>query len=263
MDKTWWRKWLKLERFVPLGTIFGAFIAALLATFGIIQMSIPEGIILSILGLLAIDTLIERMEILEKIKQTLDSLKNSTDVEPRLTWEHDVFKNEPFEKYLQDAKELFVSGGSLIGFLKDQKEVLEKWLYQTPDARLKIIIVDPKLVREGKISVDSLYRDRDENNSGQENFARETEGALGRIVAFQRRFLGRIEVRLTNETPSVTVMIVDRVKARVSVNLLRGYPTNRPSFAISKDKFPDWFKIFDERYYTELWSTSIEYRECP
>jgi hypothetical protein len=259
-NKKWWQKWMKLERLIPLGTVLGGFIAILLATLGVIQMSIPEGIILSLVGLLAADALIERMDVLEKIKQELDLLNNPHNLEPRLTWEHDVFKNEPFEKYLQGAKELFISGGSLIGFIRDQKEILEKWLYQTPDAKLKLIMVDPKLVRAGRISVDSLYRDRDANNSGQENFARETESALERIAAIQKKFYGKVEVRLTTETPSVTVMIVDRVKARVSVNLLRGYPTNRPAFAISKDKYPDWFGIFDERYYTELWSNSKEYK---
>jgi hypothetical protein len=226
----------------------------LLATWGIIQMSIPEGMILTLLGLLAVDALIERLDVLEKIKQALDLLNSPNNVEPRLMWERDVFKNEPMEKYLQGAKELFVSGGSLIGLFREKQEVLEKWLYQTADARLKLIIVDPQLVREGKISVDSIYRDK------QKDFVSETEKSLEIVTALQKNFLGKVEVRLTNETPTVTVMIVDRVKARVSINLSRGYPTNRPVFAVSKDKYPDWFNIFDERYYTKLWSTSTEYK---
>jgi uncharacterized membrane protein len=145
-NNKWWHVWVRPERLVPLGTVISAFVAMLLATLGILKMSVPEGIILSLLGLLAADALVERMGVLERIQNSLESLNLSDENEPQLMWELDMLENEKFEKYLQGANELFISGGSLIGFLNDQREVLEKWLSQTPDARLKLILVDPKLL---------------------------------------------------------------------------------------------------------------------
>jgi len=256
-SKKWWHDWIKPERLVPLGTVIGAFIALLLAGLGILTISIPEGIMLSLLGLLAADALVERMGILERIQHRLELIDQSEETEPRLMWEPDILRDEPFEKYLRGANELFVSGGSLIGLFREQREVIERWLSQTPDAKLRLILVDPKLVREGKISVESLYRDKDNGeDEGREIYARETDRALGMIASLQKGFPGKIEVRLTKETPSVTVMMIDRSKARVSVNLYRVYPTQRPAFVLSKAKHPTWFKPFEERYYIELWNKS-------
>ena len=256
-SKKWWQSWIKPERLVPLATVIGAFIALLLAALGILTVSVPEGVMLSLLALLAADALVERMGILERIQRSLELMNQSVKSEPHLVWEPDMFRDEPFENYLKGANELFVSGGSLIGLFREQREVIERWLSQTPDAKLRLILVDPKLVREGKLSVESLYRDTDNGeNEGRELYARETERALGMIASLQKSFPGKIEVRLTKETPSVTVMMVDRSKARVSVNLYRIYPTQRPAFILSKTRHPTWFRPFEERYYIELWSKS-------
>jgi len=105
--------------------------------------------------------------------------------------------------------------------------------------------------------VESLFRDSTESEAdGREIFAREVDKALEMIGLFQKRFPRRIKVRLTKETPSVTVMMTDRSEATVSLNLYRVYPTQRPALVLSKSKHPAWFSLFEERYYTELWSTA-------
>jgi hypothetical protein len=247
----WWHNWVRPQRLFPLATAGGAFIALLLAGLGMLTLSIPEGILISLLGLLAIDALGERMGVLEQIQQSLDIMTKVGEPKPYLAWEPDVFREVPLEKYLQGANELFISGGSLIGLFTAQRETLRRWLSQTTDTKLLLILVDPEAVRTGKVSVESLHIDQD-----KETYARDIDRSLETITNLKRRFPGKIDVRLTDQTPSLTVMMIDRREARVSINLYIAYPDQRPMFELSKTRHPEWFRLFEERYYVRLWDQS-------
>lgn len=99
-NKKWWHDWIRPQRSIPLATAVGAFVALLLAGLGILTVSIPEGVVLSLLGLLAIDALVERMGILERIQHSLDVVTRIGESRPGLAWESDVFHEVPFENYL-------------------------------------------------------------------------------------------------------------------------------------------------------------------
>ena len=68
------REWLKLNRIIPLLTILGAATAIVLVTLGFLDLTIPEGIIIALLGLLSIDGLTERITSLEKIEKHLGNI---------------------------------------------------------------------------------------------------------------------------------------------------------------------------------------------
>jgi len=68
-----WKHWLKISRLVPLMTIVVAGGVGILALLGRFQASLAEGIIITILALLAVDALTERLSLLEKIESQLGS----------------------------------------------------------------------------------------------------------------------------------------------------------------------------------------------
>jgi hypothetical protein len=70
-NSSWWKRWIKPSRFIPLLTILGAGTAIIFSLFGIIGLSVAENIILALLALLAVDALIERLSILERIETKL------------------------------------------------------------------------------------------------------------------------------------------------------------------------------------------------
>jgi uncharacterized FlaG/YvyC family protein len=247
-NKKWWFNWSKIQKLVPLIPVVGVIVAILLSITGRLIISIPEGLILSLLALLSIDALLERMTILERIQKNLDELGSSR---PQLRWDSDLYEETPFEKYLQGVEELFVSGGSLISLFTVQREVIARWLKQTSDAKLKLILVDPDALRAGKVTVESLHIDQN-----KETYARDIDKSLIIIKNLQEGFPQKIEFRLTDQIPSLTVMIINKSEAMIALNLYTAYAGQRPAFEVSRIKHPIWFKLFYERYYVNLWEKS-------
>lgn len=246
-----WRDWVSPQRAVPLATAILAFVAIAAATFDLLRLSIPEQLLLTILGLLAVDALVERMGILEQIRHSLDILSRGAEFQPSLMWERDLIAEVTLDKDLQGANELFVSGGSLVGLLSRQRELIRRWLSQTIDAKLLLILEDPEAARRGKTPVWSSDIDR-----GREAYAQDIERSLTIIMSLKEKFPEKIEARLTDQVPSLTIMMIDRSKARVFLNLYMGGPEKRPVFELSKTRHPEWFGLFKERYYDQLWNES-------
>jgi len=247
-NKKWLQDWIRLERLVPLATIGVAGFAFILVRLGILTLSIPEGLIVALLGLLAIDALGERMGILKRIQDSLDLINKAGESEPRLMWESDLLHEMPFEKYIEKAKEVFIAGGSMHGLFTAQPKVIEQWLNQTKRAKLLLILVDPEAVRTGKVPVQNLHI-----SQNPDDYAQHIDSSLRAIKDLQKSFPGQVEYRLTDQIPSVTVLMVNQSEARVSLNLYLTSPDQRPIFEISRSRHPKWFELFQKKYHVELW----------
>lgn len=250
-NKKWLQDWIKLERLVPLAIIGLAGSAFILERLGIVTLSVPEGLVLAVLGLLAFDALGERMGILKRIQDSLDLINKAQDPKPWLMLESELLLEMPLEKYLDKANELFISGGSLHGLLAVQPRVIERWLSQTRQAKLLLILVDPDAVRTGKVSVQHLHISQD-----KDEYARHIDSSLRTIKKLQKSFPGKVEYRLTDQVPSMTVLMINHNKARVSLNLYLTSPDQRPIFELSRSEHPKWFELFQTKYYIELWEKS-------
>ena len=253
-----WRRWIRLDRLIPLATILSAFLAILLAGFQVLDFSIFEGLALALLGLMGFDALAERMGILERIQTRLESIEN---VGPSLWPESKLLRERTFKDFISGANEIFIFGGSLTGLFNKEYKTIHDWLSSKKSAKksatLKIILVDPQLVRDGKITVQSLFRYLDwEEEKAREYYAHEAVKTLEIIASLRRIYPGTIKVRLTKETPSVTILMVDQRKARISINLYQNDPTERPMFEIHKDDPHPWYTTFEELYYRQVWEKS-------
>ena len=256
-EKTW-KEWTKFQRIIPLTTAAMAFIAVAAANLGFLVLSVSEQIILTILGLLAVDALVERMRILDKIRVGLTSLIGDTKHQPILEWETDLLQKNSLTQILNNTTELFVSGGSLISILSGQQESIRQWLSTTTNAKLFLILENPNSARKGRTPVwSSLLTDQNtKTTEDREIYAQDIEKSLIIITNLKREFNERVEVRLTDQVPSLTIMIIDRRKARVFLNLYRGGPEKRPVFELSLKRHSAWFELFNQRYYDQLWDAS-------
>lgn len=79
-----WKQWLKPSRFLPLLTILGAGTANLLSLLGILKLTVPESIIIALLALLSVDSLVERIRILEKIEHRLNTVSSNQTLRKRI-----------------------------------------------------------------------------------------------------------------------------------------------------------------------------------
>jgi len=78
-----WKRWIKPSRIVPLLTLLGAGIANVLSFLSILKLSTPESIIIALLALLAIDGLVERISLLEKIDSKLQNSSTEQNLRKR------------------------------------------------------------------------------------------------------------------------------------------------------------------------------------
>lgn len=243
--------WRRLTRLLPLMTIIAGFGVLLLTNLGIIDFSTYfEQIVIFMLGLLAVDTIVERMQILDQINLNLNRLvaKSSN---PILNWETELENSTPLEVYLQGANELFVSGGHLYFLMSRQRGLLQKWLYKNKNAKLMLILEDPHTALSGQTPI--WNSDVDQT---RRIYSEDIKNSLKIIWSLSREFPKRVEARLTDQVPSLSVMIIDRAKARVCLNLYLGGTANRPIFELSKAQAPKWFELFEERYRIRLWESA-------
>lgn len=228
MTTRWWNKWLKLDRILPLATIIAVIVAILLSIFQVLELTFYENLVLALLGLIGFDSFIERMGILDRI---LKALERKEKVGPEILLEEDLLSERPFDEFVSGADEVFIFGGSLAGLIKHEYNTIERWLTTIKEnskihtskkrgANLKLLLVNPDLVRKGRITVQSLFRyfGMDEKHARKE-YATDVEKTIRAIGELQKSFPGMIDIRLTKETPSITLVLVDRRKARVSINL--------------------------------------------
>jgi len=249
-NKTW-LSWFQFQRLIPLSTALGALLAVMTSFVGIINLTTFEQIVLTLLGLISIDALTERLKLLEQMSDNIRMLAGSSEAQPTLIWENELLQLAPLELYLRGCEELFVSGGHLYYLLSGQHELIRSWLYQNKKTTLKLILENPDAAFNGKTPVWSSSIDK-----SRKPYVQEIGFSLSIISNLMKEFPNRIEVRLTDQTPSLTVMIVDREKARVGLNLYLGGRERRPFFEIVKSKQPDWFKLFEDRYRNLLWTES-------
>jgi hypothetical protein len=69
-----WKNWLKIGRLVPLVTAGVGVVAGAMSLLDYVQLSLTEDLIISLLALLAIDALVERLSLLEQINEKLELL---------------------------------------------------------------------------------------------------------------------------------------------------------------------------------------------
>lgn len=172
---------------------------------------------------------------------------------PTLSWENDILRNGGMNVFLKGVKELFVSGGHLNNFLNAEKYPIRLWLTRNSRARLKLILESPEAARSNHTPV---------GFGSREDYIRLILDSLDhQLTELMTQFNtpanpDRIEVRLTAEVPSLTVMICDHHKARVNLNLYLGRPMDRPVIEMSKARHKEWFDLFYDRYRRRLWAES-------
>lgn len=107
---SWWIRWIKPSRLIPLLTILGAGTAIILSLFGITGLSVAENIILALLALLAVDALTERISILEKIETRLSSLSGGQ----QLRTQAEIPSVEKHAGYASEICVIAISAASLL-----------------------------------------------------------------------------------------------------------------------------------------------------
>jgi hypothetical protein len=238
------RKIFSLRNAFALVTVVAA---TLIAIWGGLTKSLGLGeqVILALLGLLTIDTFIERLGALDEISENVHIIRSKIGEKEFLH----VRSTEmpPLERYLEGAREFYVSGGSLAGLVPEYRQFLRE-ISETCD--LRFVLLNP--------NSPALEAAANWAGAPPERFKKEIEVTLlilGELIADG----APLQVRLNNSIPALSVMIVDGSAAhgriRVGVNPHQCPPSRRPFFELTRGDDERFYALFYERY-EALWEES-------
>ena len=128
------KQWFSLSRIIPLLTVSTAGIVGVLSLFGYLPLSAPESVIIVLLALLAVDSLIERTGILERI----DNKLNAIEAKPVLLLGPDYSDYVEATKQASEIWLLAVSAKEVVGqYCNFFLEMLKK------GCNIRIILLNP------------------------------------------------------------------------------------------------------------------------
>ena len=227
-------------------------ISAILITIwgGLTQsLGLGDQVILTLLALLAVDTFIERLGALKEISENVNFIRSKIGLKGFL---HDRSSEmPPLERYLEGAREFFVSGGSLAGLVPEYREFFREI---SERCALRFVLFNP--------NSPALEAAANWAGAPPERFKKEIEVTLlilGELMADG----APLEVRLNNSIPALSVMVVDgsapHGKIRVDVNPHRCPPSRRPFFELTRREDERFYPLFYQRYQA-LWEESESWK---
>ena len=237
-----WKQWLKPSRLLPLFTILGAGVAIVLSLFGIITLSIAENITIALLGLLAIDALSERLNVLEGIENKLSSLSAGQTLKSRT----EVLPVDIHAAHATEICFVAISGISLrvryFGFL--EKKIKD-------GCRVRVILLDPdELGVQACNLISRVTTAQADIRSALESF---------RGLMQLEKVKGKFEVRLSKAFIPFAMQAIDLHKASgsmvVEFHTYKKTLNERPHIFLTALDHPQWFDFYRQQF-EQAWSES-------
>lgn len=232
----------RLSRIIPAITLTGAAAAILLSLLRIIDLTIPENVIIALLALLAADALTERLSILERIEKELGNLSANEALRTRA----DLPSMESMAGAASEICLLAISGMSLSHrFLHFFREKAGE------GCNIRIILLNPQ----------SPCVEFYDTQYGIATAEREIDASLKVLSQLlESDFLrSRCEVRLSSIYLPFTIFAVDL--ARHSGSMIAEFHTykttagERPHAFLTPINSPHWFPFFKGQF-ERAWSDS-------
>jgi hypothetical protein len=246
-----WHDWLTVRRLIPIITVA----LAALAELGHVSHFVIAGyttdtiaLILLVLAFLAIDALVERIAVVEKIEGRLARLE----APPVL---HDRSKLVGLDEMTLGATELAACGATLISILYQRGPF---FLQKLKDGmNLRFVVLDPKS------EAWKTWNDVDPKNATPEDLDQSLK-TLGALMKEQTT--GKIEVHLAPFMLPSSLLIADvsRPNGRMNVEFAFSGLTleERPHIHLTRAGSPKWFPFFANRF-EYVWTHSTPYVPTP
>lgn len=240
------KKWIKPNRLIPLITIFGAGIAILLSLLKIIELSIAGEIIIALLALIAVDALSERLDILEKIRDSLGKLSTGQVLKTRK-------ELVSLPEFANHASEIYIVAISAIGLISRNLDFIEGKLKN--GCRVRIVLLDPD-----SPSVETL-RMQAKITSIEKDIGVTLE-LLKQLAEFSNKS-DKLEVRFLKVFLPFAVVAVDPYKdsgaMTVEYRTYKKLYTERPHIYLTKADTPQWFQFYRDQIET-AWSDAYQWK---
>lgn len=229
---------------LPLITIALALGAVVLSLFGFLETTVAEEVIITLMALLAVDALVERMGLLEKMNARIEKW-------PEEEVLRDRSKLNRMEELAAGATEIWAAGTSLVSIIRPYDHFFLQKLKE--GCNLRFLVLDPK-------SEAAHVWDKKQQTPTTKRDIKSSLQSLDNLIK-QRRLKGRCEVRLAQAFLPFSMVIVNAQKeyGKMTVEML-AYKKNlhdRPHLQLTKRDHEKWFRFFYDQFEI-LWQDSSE-----
>ena len=246
-----------MRNLAPILIILGAVIGSLgITPFGL-QFN-NEQIILALLGFLAIDSLVERLDLLSEIEESVKSIHNALSRNVNASAFFKKGSDFPrMEQLIKEARnEIWIAGITLESTMAITGELVERLV---DGCNIRILALNPT----GK-----------NFETAAEYFNINPEYAPDRIISHLRNIHGRLkqpnqgtfEIRIIDAIFPTGYLIIDPNNQNGWMNVRlylygRGVK-NAPLFSLKKSESPDWFEAYLGQY-MRAWDQGTPYNSYP
>lgn len=227
----------RLSHIIAILTILGSGCAIILSLLKIMELTRAEEIIITLLGLIAIDALIERLHILEKIESKLDKEQ----YKPILRRRVEILPPDKLAKNASSIYVLAISAYSIIsGKYPDfYKSKLKEGCY------IKFILLSP----------DSKYFDSLDQQILSDIETKDHINSSLRILkplSELKNYKGKLEIRLLDMFFPFSMIGIDfgekTGKICVEYHCYKVSLEKRPHIILESEKDPDWFNFYQSQF---------------
>ncbi len=242
----------KRDNVVSIITIAISIIICLMRYF---SSWIDDGILLAsillILSLFVVNTIVEKEF---RAKNELNQYSFISSEISKITKPQFYSLNEipPLKIYLKGASELFYVGGHLNAITLNNFNLFKEWLDN--GKTLKFILQNPNNLGLKHLNMPCTGYE-------YKTYKKQIELSIGRLRKLKARDKGKIEVRVTDLSPTQSISILDGHLGGIELCMLLHLPDGdgqtAPFVRIKKEDDLKWFNLFYERYYKLMWNNSI------
>lgn len=226
----------RLSHIIGILTISGAGCAIILSLLKIIDLTRAEEIIITLIGLIAIDALIERLNILEKIESKLDLQQ----YKPALRKRVEVITPD---KMAKNASSFYVMAISACSIAIPYVELYESKLKE--GCNIRIILLSPKSRYLNAVDLQNLDNIQTKLH---------IDSALEALTPLEkkRNYKGKFEIRLSEVFFPFSIVGVDFEKSSgkmtVEYHCYKVPLDSRPHIFLEKEKDPFWFGFYQNQF---------------
>lgn len=226
----------RLSRVIGIWTILGAGCAIVLSLFKLIDISRAEEIIITLLGLIAIDLLIERLHILEKIESKLDREQ----YKPILRKRADIIPPDKMAKNALSIHALTISAYSIgVPYIDFYESKLKE------GCDIKFILLDPNSKCLATLNQQNLDYIDTKNHI-------DSSLRVLKPLSKEKKYKGKFEIRLSDVLFPFSMVGADFGKETgkmiVEIHCFKVPLDSRPHVFLEKEKDPFWFNFYQNQF---------------
>lgn len=244
--KTLWNDWSKFRRLIPLVTALAAVVTGILSLLRVLQPTFAEGIIITLLGLLAVDSLVERIGLLEKIEERVSHLPSADQLRDR----DELTKIN--EEMGMSASEINAAGPTLHYLITSNYDFFAKKMRE--GCNLKFILLDPRSPAW------DVWHQGQRTPTHRSDIAGSIKTLCELMDLESRGVAGKCEVKLSQTYLNFSLVMTDPEKegGRMNVEMLplKISIHSRPHVHLTKRAHKKWFDLFYEQF-TQHWDNPL------